>query len=887
MPEQLLSLMMLKAQPPAVPPGLVRRRRLEERLTAGTRQAFTLVSAGPGAGKTLAVAAWVASGTAPGPVSWLSLDHGDNDPRTFWSDLLGALTGNDAVPAESELRDIIPAAGFGADEALEVRARLAELPTPIILVLDDFHEITGDAVLEAFGQLVDHLPPQLRLVVLSRSDPVLRLHRLRVAGELTEIRTSDLAFNESETAELFDLQGMHLRADQVGVLRSRTEGWSAGLRLAAMSLDPADIDRGIERFSGNDRSIADYLVGEVLEGLPAEDRDFLLRTSVAERLNGDLADLLAGRSDGQLVLEKLVGANAFVVAIGGQNEWFSYHPLLVELMRHRLALEEPRAVPELHRRTAAWMLSQGEPIESIRHSILADDLDGAGRTLMSIIPKILSAEGPALAAAIEPLARTANDRPTLGALLASATCHLHRMEVAAMLQDAVEAREFLDDADPAVRPSATVVIPLFEMAAARWRGDSAAVIELCRHTIELLDGFSRRAVPAGRQFRAVADINLGGAQLWAGDFASAEQRLSATEPETLELGLPLVHLNALGHRALLEALQGRNRRAQRRADQAVEIIERRGWASEPQALATFLTLGLVALARHHPAAAAAHINHGLSVSGEQTDRASRLALGIAAVQLAVSRGEAEGALGADARLRAGLARTPVAADLLVRWGAAVGAEALLLAGRPTEAVERISRVPADAGFAASWERVVLARARFVTGAHRAAEQLIEPLLDPGHPYLEPAIYARLIQSLLADRNHRETAALASFTAAIDLAQPEGIRRPFLGFEGRLGALLQRYQHLGGRHSAFAADLVEIMTPVQGASDDAALLVEHLTERELVVLHYLPTMLKAGEIAADLFVSVNTVKAHLRSMYRKLAVSNRREAVEKARAIGLL
>jgi LuxR family maltose regulon positive regulatory protein len=271
-PEQLQSLLTLKARPPVVPPGLVRRRRLDESLTLAVQRPLTLVSAGPGAGKTLAVAAWVADGVTPGRVAWLSLDAADNDPRTFWSDLLGALIESGAVPPGSPLADIIPAAGFGATEALQVRSRLADLPSPVVLVLDDFHEITNDSVLEAFERLVDHQPAPLRVVVLTRADPVLRLHRLRVSGNLTEIRTLDLAFTGSETADLFDLQGMHLSPEQLDVLQARTEGWPAGLRLAAMSLDPADIEDGITRFSGSERSVADYLIGEVIERLPREDQ---------------------------------------------------------------------------------------------------------------------------------------------------------------------------------------------------------------------------------------------------------------------------------------------------------------------------------------------------------------------------------------------------------------------------------------------------------------------------------------------------------------------------------------------------------------------------------------------------------------------------------------
>ncbi len=885
-PDQLQSLVVLKAQPPVVPPGLVRRRRLEAQLSKGTSQSFTLVSAGPGAGKTFAIAAWAASGVAPGPVAWLSLDTTDNDPRTFWWDLLQSVIGSGAVPDGHGLRDIVPATTFGAVEAREVRTRLAELPAPVVLVLDDFHEITSDAVLEAFGQLVDHLPDTLRLVMLTRADPMLRLHRLRVGGQLTEIRTKDLAFTEPEAAELFDLQGIHLGREQLAVLRSRTQGWPAGLRLAAMSLDPADIDDGITRFSGNERSVADYLIGEVVDRLSKDDRDFLLKTSITDKINGDLADALLGLADSQSTLEKLAGANAFVVALGGQNEWFSYHPLLQELLRHRVALEQPAAVIVLHERAASWMAQHGEPIESVRHSILAGDLDGAGRTLLSVIPRILSAEGPSLALAIEPLARSATNAPTFGSLLASATVHFHHLDIPGMLQDAAEARQFLDEAADDVRPSAEVLISLFEIAGARMRGDVATVAAISTRVIDYLDRTPRRLIPAGRHFRLVAENNLGGAKLWIGDLGAAEQILAVIGPAAIELELPLTQLNALGHRAVVEALQGRCRQAHRRALAGVDIVERRGWASEPQALASFLALGLVELSRHRPVEAAAHINRGLTSSGDHTDRSLRLALAIAAVELAVLRGDADAALTADARLRAGLGRTQQPADLLVRWAAVAGAQALLLADRPAEVAKRIGRPGDGDGFAASWERVVLARAQLALGNYRPGLELIEPLLEPGWPCREAAINARLIEATVADRQHRDTAALTAVTTAVDLAHAEGIRRPFLARGARLAALLLRYQHLGGRHAGFVADLVDNLGPV-AEPESSAPMVEHLTERELIVLRYLPTMLKAGEIATDLYVSVNTVKAHLRSMYRKLGVSNRREAVERARSIGLL
>lgn len=887
MPDQFQSLVVLKAQAPVVPPGLVRRARLEAQLSKGTSQSFTLVSAGPGSGKTFAVAAWAASGVAPGPVAWLSLDTTDNDPRTFWSNLLQSVIGSGAVPDDHALREIIPGTTFGPVEAREVGARIAELPTPVVLVLDDFHEITSEPVLEAFGQLVDYLPASVRLVMLTRADPMLRLHRLRVGGQLTEIRTEDLAFTEQETCELFDLQGIALEQNQLRDLRARTQGWPAGLRLAAMSLDPADVDAGIARFSGNERAVADYLIGEVLDRLSREDRDFLLKTSITDKINSDLADTLLGRGDSQLRLEKLAGANAFVVALGGQNQWFSYHPLLQELLRHRVALEQPTAVDSLHRLAAAWMVRHGEPIESIRHSILAGDLDGAGRTLLAVIPRILSTEGPALAAVIEPLARTASSAPTLSSLLASATVHFHHLDIPALGQDTTEARQFLAEADEDVRSSAEAVISLFELGIARMLGNTVAIIDIATRTIAYLDRTPRRLIPAGRHFRAVAGSNLGSAKLWSDELDAAEQILAVAQHAAAELDLALTELNVFGHQAVLEALQGRCRQAHRRALMGIDIIDRRGWASELQAVASYVALALVELARHRGTEAAAYVSRGLSSGSDRTDRSTRLALAICAVEVAVLRGDADAALAADARLRAGIGRTDHPADLLVRWAAVAGAQALLLANRPADAARRIGRPGEGNGFAASWERVALGMAQLALGKPTVALDLIEPLLEPGWPYREPAIQARLIEALVADRQRRDTAALVAVTAAIDLAQPEGIRRPFFLPDARLGAVLLRYQHLVGRHPVFVADLLENLAPAGVEPEASALLVEHLTERELIVLRYLPTMLKAGEIAVDLYVSVNTVKAHLRSIYRKLGVSNRREAVERARSVGLL
>ena len=251
-----------------------------------------MVSAGPGSGKTLTVAAWLARFT--GPQAWLTVDETDNDLRTFWSDVLAALAIGAAVPEDSPLRELVPAPSFGAAEALQVRAGLAGLPGPVVLVLDDVHHLSNPEVLDSLSALIEQRPLPLRLVMLTRADPALRLHRVRVSGGLTEIRSEDLAFTKEETTELFAHDGIELTDDQLRLVLDRTQGWPVGVRLAAMFLSSAGVTRGIEKFTGTERSVAEYLVGEVLDRQPAPVREFLLRTSIVERLNPSLATALIG-----------------------------------------------------------------------------------------------------------------------------------------------------------------------------------------------------------------------------------------------------------------------------------------------------------------------------------------------------------------------------------------------------------------------------------------------------------------------------------------------------------------------------------------------------------------------------------------------------------------
>jgi LuxR family maltose regulon positive regulatory protein len=337
------------------------RDRLTARLTSGATRPVTLVSAGPGWGKTMAAASWAASRSAREPVAWLGLDDADNNPESFWSNLVSAVIGSGAVRDRSALRDRHSPGRFRVADVDGLRARLADLSRPVVLIIDDFQVITDGDVLERFGRLIGQPPSSpLRLILLSRADPVLPLHQLRARGDLTEVRAGDLAFTREETTDLFTGNALHLPADQAGRIMDRTKGWPAGVRAAALAIHPHDADAGVDHLCATGRGAADDLVDEVLQAVSPADREFLLTTSVADLVSGALADQLTGRSDGRLVLERLFDGNVFTVR-HGQHGWFSYQPLFRHLLTILRTLESPRAAMALPLRAAAAAAETAQP----------------------------------------------------------------------------------------------------------------------------------------------------------------------------------------------------------------------------------------------------------------------------------------------------------------------------------------------------------------------------------------------------------------------------------------------------------------------------------------------------------------------------------------------
>jgi LuxR family maltose regulon positive regulatory protein len=877
-----------------VPPDsawLVPRPRLLDLVSEGTRGPLTLVAAPAGTGKTMLLASWIHGGRPLGPVAWLSLDPDDNDRGRFWAYVLAGLRASGAVPPDGTLAQLAPPTR-GASEAF-VRLLingLGELPDPVVLVLDDLHELTNPSTLADIEYLVRQAPAQLRLVLATRADPAVRLARLRVSGGLTEVRAGELAFSHAEAAELVGALGPALSEAEVAALWTRTEGWAAGLRLASLSLqhhpDPSGF---VAAFSGDDRAVADYLIGEVLDRQPAEVREFLLRTSLADRLTGGLADALTGGRDGARRLAELERTNAFVVPLDPNRTAYRYHQLFAELLRAELHRQQPGEVVELHRRAARWHAADGVTSEAIRHALAAGDWRHA-RDLLVQRGTVLAAS-PTIFRDL--LARMPPDLvrrdPELAMLTAVSRYLDHDLE-------GVVAYRRLAEQNAAAVPEhrrGWFAAMLAETRLARARllsdldGVRAAAHELLR-LAPTMDEVSPWALDAAH-LQVFALSNLGTAAFWTGDLEAATLHLEASLEAVADRPLmpteELPRLNCLGYLALVAVASGRLQRAVAVGQAAVGLAERRGWSQALHAFGGHLALAWASYSRGALADADRHLERAGQAAHERTTMASTALLrswllssqGDPATGLSTLRDGVEAARGRTGWPLPPLLAGPVQvseAELLVAIGDTRAARiALAQAGDPRSSVEaavavaRLQQAEGDLGGAVT-----------TLAAHLEADQA-----PPAQP---PA----LLKALLVDAGTR--AALGaheeadrSLERALALAAPEGYRQVFVDSWPPVRALLVRQLEQGTEHPAFVADLLELVG--HQAADMAAVpgpLVDPLSDRERTVLRYLASRLSTAEIADELYVSVNTVKTHCKSIYRKLGASGRRHAVDRARRL---
>jgi LuxR family transcriptional regulator, maltose regulon positive regulatory protein len=806
----------------------------------------------------------------PAAIAHVALTREHSERRTFWLDVLAAL-----ARARPELTGVA-VAPRGSRSFTALRAGLDQLDAPLVLALDDFHAIGTADVLADVESLLERPHPALRLVLATRRDPPLRLQRLRMDGDLTEIRASQLAFTWPEAREL--LSEHELEEADVETLLARTEGWAAALRLAELSLhgnpDPSEF---VARFAGDDRAVSDYLTSEVLSGYDEETLGFLLRTSVVERLNGELAELLTGVGDGRRALHDLARVDGFVDVLDSKGNSVRYHPLLAEVLRAELRHRFPDELAGLHAVAGRWHAAHGNPLEGARHAVAAADWQLAAELIGDQwLVCVVEGSGGALRELAEEIPADVIEADAELAL-AMAGLLLEAGEVEEADELLVRAYELSTELPSARRRRFNVTSTATALYRARLDGDldealSAARLALSEHW----------DTAVAVEVRALALAHLGIAEFWAGDVDQALARLHAAAGLAVEFGSDYILLMAESYLAAVDARQGRLDDAHSRGRTAIRLAERRGWTEVPHLAIAFAALATV------------HVWWNELDEAEQCGERARDTLGRSPEPLLAP---------VVAQLRAYVCAArgdPLTALEILRGGAAeqmphwmrvsagvIEAELWLALGEPTRArgvLEALSSAEL------SDSAIGLARLELALGEPEAALRAIAGFLADAREALLPVARteAWTIDAIARDAIHDEPGALRALERALDLAEPRGYASPILRHGPPVRSLLRRRIAQGTAHRAFAGELLAVLEDDQGArATTGTPLLEPLSERELTVLRFLPTLMSNAEIASEMFVSVNTVKTHLKHIYRKLDVSERRDAVRRGRELHLL
>ncbi|MBN1934910.1 MAG: helix-turn-helix transcriptional regulator [Anaerolineae bacterium] len=906
------TLIRTKLRLPFTRPELVPRPRLDARIADGLRGPLTLITAPAGFGKTTLVAACVAG--CGMPVAWLSLDKDDNQAGRFLRYLIAAL--HEADPAiGSEVAQFITMAIETPPEAI-LTSLVNDLDAAggeMALVLDDYQFIHNQAVHESVAFLLEHCPPTFHLVIATRSDPPLPLSRLRARAQTVELRAADLGFTRLEAAQfLNEVMGLGLDADAIVLLAERTEGWIAGLQMASIALQShlssrgrEDADSFVRAFAGTHRFIMDFMLEEVLAREPEEVQTFLLQTAILTRLTGALCDAVMGSAGGQAMLEALERRNLFVVPLDDERRWYRYHHLFADLLQTRLYQSGADRVARLLSRAAEWCEQDGQVADAVNYALAAQDY----RQASDLIAKYwhIVANAGEIETAWAWLDALPEDEVRRSAPLGIAYCWVLwlRGQVGAIAPCLADAEDALNDlvAAQGVNPGDVAYTELFVQLAllqsmmARYDNDFEAAVVLAERALALLPQDLPPQVDV--QLRALISFSLASAYDGAGDLERAASayaehiRLSRRAANVTGLGITIRLIGAL-------RLLGRLREADAACRDVLAYVQAQGMSRLPVTGVLHVAMSEVLVEQNELAAADAHLAQGLKIGkwGGRLDAAKNAAYALSHLRLA--RGDADGALAAirEASAAIGEPKPPLAetellalsARVLVRQGALSEAaqcvqEAERLAGRERGQTREMAALAASRVLAAQCkpDRAVAHLTRAIAAAEERGR-------------LGAALELHILRGLALARHGDAPAAEADLEHALALAAPEGYVRVFLD-EGRpMQVLLARWLaradpdplHDYALHllSQFDAELPQVAAAQQKPSPTDGL-IEPLSQRELEVLHLIALGSTNQEIARQLFVAPGTVKAHTASIYRKLDVANRTEAVARARQLGIL
>jgi LuxR family transcriptional regulator, maltose regulon positive regulatory protein len=842
-----------------------------------------VVSAPPGSGKTVLLRSWIGEAGLAERAAWVAVERDERDPQRLWLAVLDAL--RQTVPGSALVRELTAAPDLDGWTIVERLLKdLALLADRLWLVIDDLHELGSAEALRQLELLVMRAPEELRLVLATRHDVRLGLHRLRLEGQLTEIRASDLRFSLDEARALFQAARVELTGPTLGMLYERTEGWAAGLRLAALSLaGHPDPERFAAEFSGTERTVAEYLLAEVLERQRGEVRQLLLRTSGLDRVNGELADLLTGGSGGERVLQDLEEANAFVVSLDAARSWFRYHHLFAELLQLELRRTQPEEVAMLHALAASWLTGHGYPVEAIRHAQAAQDWGLAARLLADHWPGLYLGGQEATVQALMagfPARASAADAE-LAAVAAADELARGSLEAAERYLGLAERGSA--SVPEGRRRQAQVLLGVVQLLLARRQGNLPAVAEQARWLQALAEAPDAAGPGLGDELRSFALVKIGDCETWGGRLDEAESHLEQGVAVARRIGRPYLEFMGLVYRAEIELNRPFFPQAAERGRQAIDLAERHGWSDDPDACNAFMTLGAALAWQGRLDEAEAWVQRAERSISAEANPAVAMGSQYVRGQLELGRGRVADALDAFRAAERLAGPHPLARPLrawlmhaLVRLGETEDAEQVLagLGERDRDRGEM---------------RIAAAALRLSQDDPYAATVALAPVLDgsAGVGWRSWLVEAFLLEAIARDAVGDQAAAEHALERALDLAEPDSALMWFLMHPAP--GLLERHARQHTAHAALIAQILDLLggnTPAPPPAGPWAPL-EPLTNSEIRVLRYLPTHLSAPEVARELSVSTSTVKTHLRNLYVKLGAHSRAEAVESARALSLL
>ena len=870
-------LLRTKVNVPRLRAGIVRRNVLLDLSNEGlgnadgfTRQ-LTLVSAPAGYGKTTFVIEWIKRLELP--VAWVSLEETDNDPNRFLAYLIAAIQQVQDDFGEGTKKLLLSAQGPPMETILTVFVNeLSALRTSLFLVLDDYHVIHTLPIHEQLRFLLEHQPVHLHLVVISREDPLLPISRLRARNRILEIRQENLQFSRNETIEfLTKLMGLNLTDEQITVLERRTEGWVAGLQLAALSMrGEKDLSGFIDAFAGSSRFVLDYLLEEVFEHQPEDMKDFLLKTSILERLSSSLCDAVTESENSQKLLENLEQANLFIVSLDQSRTWYRYHQLFSELLRHRLRIITKESEAGLHIRASEWFEKNRYFPEAIQHALAARDWERAKSLLAQVNTEMLKR------GEVATLIRWYGAFPAEIMLADPKFCFDYswplllagQFDKAAPLLDHIERSaqgipEFLGEVLTA------------QAFLARGVGDNARMVEKSRQALELLPKNSVNS-------RGLVAMNLALAYWHMGKMDETEKVLAEAREASEATGNIYGLLTAL-------ILQGRVLAVRGQLHQAKIVFEgvlERGGMIPINALAC-LDMSALYYEWNDLAESEKHLKIAFELSQRGQNDEFLVACWMMSLSLRLAQGNFEEARESLVRAREILARGKIPAHTADRVDAAAGR--LALAQNDLESIRMLSGIVKDHVDTYPFYRFIsLTKAQLLLGDGRKKEagdyldRLFSEASAGGWQYGLIAI--RVTQSLAEENSER---AQKFLTDALSMAEGEGYLRVFLDAGAEIFPLLKELTK-SGKYNGFIKRIVESAGEKfkkTGAGNGS--LVEPLSEREVEVLKLVTSGLSNREIAVQLYISPGTAKTHIHNLCGKLGVRNRTEAAMRAKEMGLV